>query len=150
MAQRLFKRWWLFREPPRGGIGRRDGRWRTRTAKPLNSNSFIGTNNRFGLAVKQVGMFIFVFNTCLFRLQPMWREMQLPLHLHMVCSASFGIDSKEVSGSGSIADLECANTNKQLFPATPAARSWGSRQDSQFGRIQSSRCVYCHSHFVCD
>ena len=49
----------------------RDARRRTRTAKVLNSNSFIGTNNRFGFSNESVESFItfskgfyFALNLC--------------------------------------------------------------------------------------
>jgi hypothetical protein len=51
----------VMRKVPPGARGCRDARCRTRTAKLLNSNSFIATNNRFGLPVESVKNFIIIF-----------------------------------------------------------------------------------------
>jgi len=69
VAQSLPESRWVIRKTARGALDCRDARRRTRTAKLLNSNSFIGTNNRFGLPVKLVKNFISIFKL-LFMLLP--------------------------------------------------------------------------------
>jgi hypothetical protein len=56
----LRDRRWSMRKVLRGTEDRRDARCRTRTAKPSNSNSFIGMNNRFGLPREQAKNFIII------------------------------------------------------------------------------------------
>ena len=63
VAQSVLERRWFMRKTPRGALGCREATRRTRTAKLLNSNSFIGTNNRFGLSLESVKNFIIV---CIF------------------------------------------------------------------------------------
>jgi len=52
---------WFIAKTPRDALDRRDARRRTRTAKLLNSNSFMGTNNRLGLPLKLIKNFIVNF-----------------------------------------------------------------------------------------
>jgi hypothetical protein len=60
VTQSVFESRWVIRKPSCGTLDRRGSKHRTCTAKLLNSNSLIGTNNRFASPLELVKNFIFI------------------------------------------------------------------------------------------
>ena len=74
----------VVRETVRGVLDCRKARRRTDTAKLLNSNSWIGTNNGFGLVLELVKNFISMFKSCSSRLQLRSPPQRPLLHLRAI------------------------------------------------------------------
>ena len=88
-ASKPLGRRWLLRQANNWCREPRCAKWWTRTTKPLDSNSLIGTNNRFGSFLEEFIDSISCFETCKSRSQPIGREVPLLLHLCLTQPCSF-------------------------------------------------------------
>jgi len=85
--QKLRERRLVIRKTARGALTCRIERRRTRTAKLLNSNSFIGTNSRLGSSKELVKNFIIIFKLrFISHLKLRCRVIGPPLLLRSICS----------------------------------------------------------------